>query len=112
MNQYQLCLDRAKRMEETHWERSAERVQAFYARKIRENGGVPPAVCYRIKAYDARGNPFRSTEMVDIEERCQPHWWDKGRFGTVGNPWTTNDYGSKWVIDDVQDSDDAQAKAV
>lgn len=100
MSRFEACLQAGLERERTHWERTRERVYGFYGRKIEQNGGRLPAVCYQIKAYDGRGNPFRSTECIDIEDRCDPGWWERVRGGVVGHPAARREYGSKWVIDE------------
>lgn len=100
MNQFQACLERARKAEATHWERTRSRVWRSFGRKIERNGGVMPAVCYQIRAYDTRGNPFRSTEVIDIDHRCESGWWERVGAGVVGHPAARQHYSSKWVIED------------
>jgi hypothetical protein len=109
MNQFELCMKNARERERTHWERTRERVYGHFTRKIEQNGGSLPAICYQIKAMDHRGNAFRSTEVIDLDERCNPGWWDRLGYGAIGNPAVRREYGSKWVIEESAD-DTAEEK--
>ena len=103
MNQYLLAMERAKERKRTHWERTRERVYGHFTRKIEQNGGRLPAICFQIKGYDRFGNAFRSTEYVDIERRCEPGWWDALGYGSIPHPAARREYGSKWVIDEAEE---------